>query len=156
MTSRVRTFFTRTVAVSLLLSMLVVDAVAVVKEVPVYGVRSINDEGNSDNRVTLEQLIDDYQDFDQTDTLREYFHQDQEDPTKADLSEALSYLIDNEIINRDSVIQVTGMDSGSRIPVVSIQKKDLSELNAQFVTRSDAIMYIYKAAFRCQDHRTGI
>lgn len=154
MASRMRIYFSRIVAVMLLLSMLTVDASAVVKEVAVYGVRSINDEGNSDNRITLEQLIEDYQDFDQTDTLREYFHKDQEEPSKVDLSEALSYLIDNEIINRDNVITVTGMDSGTRMPVVSIEKKEVSELNSQLVTRSDAIMYIYKAAFGPIDART--
>lgn len=148
-----KTFMSRVISVLLLSSMLIVDASAVVKEVPVWGARSINDEGQSDNRITMEQLEDDYSDFVQTDGLREYFHKDQEDPTKVDMSEELSWLIDHEIICRDENISVTGFD-GDRIPVTSISKQDVSTLNSKFVTRSDAIMYIYKAVFGPIDART--
>ena len=153
---RKRHVLTRLFALGLVVSLLSVDASAVMKEVNVWGIRSINDEGNSDNRVTMEQLEDDYQDFDQTNSLREYFHFDQDDPTKADLPEALSWLIDKEIICRDQSIMVTGMDgSGNdRIPVVTIDKMDATSIGAQYVTRSDGIMYIYKAVFGPIDART--
>ena len=62
--------------------MLVTPAFALVREVEVYGVKSINDMGGSDQRIDMDTLKETYKDFVQTDTLREYFHQDQNPPSK--------------------------------------------------------------------------
>ena len=135
-------------AFSLFLALLftTTPAFALVREVEVYGVRSINDLGNSDQRIDMEMLYDDYSDFVQTDTLREYFHQDKDAPAKADLDIALSWLIDNNIFSRDEKITVTDTGSG-QIPKVNIDKFDTGRLAGLNVMRTDMIMYIYKAAF---------
>ncbi len=134
--------------VSLLLAMtcMVTPAFALVREVEVYGVKSINDMGNSDLRVDMDTLKDDYSDFVQTDTLREYFHQDKPVPDKVDLDEALSWLIDNNIISRDQTITVSNCGR-NQIPQVSIQKFDTDQLKSMQVMRADLLMYVYKAAF---------
>ena len=146
----------RFVSLGLVCCMLTVESSAIVKEVSVWGARSINNEGYSDNRVSLEEIEKDYADFVQTDGLREYFYKEQEAPAKVDMTEAASWLIDNEIICRDRVISVTGFDGSGvdRIPRVEIQKEDLGVLSSKIVTRSDAIMYIYKAVFGPIDART--
>lgn len=143
----------RVIASSMLVAMLAPNASAVVKEVYVWGAKSINDMGSSDNRITMDELKEDYEDFVQTDGLREYFHTDQSAPSKADLGEALSWLIDNEIISRDETISVMNMGAASA-PIVSIEKDPLEDLHIRTVTLSDAIMYIYKAVFGPIDART--
>lgn len=133
--------------------MLVTPAFALVREVEVYGVKSINDMGGSDQRIDMDTLKETYKDFVQTDTLREYFHQDQNPPSKVDLDQALSWLIDNNIISRDANITVSNVGSNS-IPVVSISKFDTSELKAMEVMRTDMLMYVYKAVFGPINART--
>ena len=143
----------RVIASSMLFAMLAPNASAVVKEVYVWGAKSINDMGFSDNRITMDELKEDYEDFVQTDGLREYFHTDQATPDKADLGEALSWLIDNEIISRDETISVLDMGAASA-PIISIDKDPLDDLYSRTLTLSDAIMYIYKSVFGPIDART--
>lgn len=133
----------------------ILPSFALIKEVKVWGAYSINDIGNSDNLITMQELKDDYSDFLQSDGLSEYFHQDKERTTKQDLGEALSWLIDNEIISRDTSVRVA--NAGvliNSLPLVSITKMDISEFLYRPVTRSDGIMYIYKSAFGPVDART--
>ena len=99
----------RVVSCFLAMMFMVTPAFAIVREVEVYGVRSVNDLGNSDKRVTMDDLKDAYSDFVQTDTLREYFHQDKTEPSKVDLDAALSWLIDNNIISRDQTVTVSNV-----------------------------------------------
>ena len=153
MKRRCKNILRRVFAMVLLIVLLTVDASAVMREVEVWGARSINDEGQSDNRVTMEELQDDFKDFVQTNGLREYFHKDKENPTKMDLSEALSWLIDNEIINRDETITVSNVIA-NKVPTVTITKMDVSEMGSKYVMRSDAIMYLYKAVYGPIDART--
>lgn len=126
--------------------MSITPAFALVKEVPVYGAKSINDMGQSDHRVSLDDLKENYSDFVQTDTLREYFHKDQDAPQKVDLDAALSWLIDNNILSRDATVTVSNV-GGNSIPKVDIAKFNVNELKAMNVTRTDLLMYVYKAAF---------
>lgn len=146
MRRKLQRFGVRVVALCLATISMVTPAFALVREVPVYGVKSINDMGNSDQRVDMDTLKDAYSDFVQTDTLREYFHKDQKDPQKVDLDMALSWLIDNNIISRDVAITVSNVKSNA-IPQVSITKFDMDLLRTMDVKRTDMIMYAYKAVF---------
>lgn len=153
MRKRVRNMLTRVAAFSLALYMLATPAFAIVREVEVFGAKSINDMGDSDHRVDMDALKDDYSDFVQTDTLREYFHKDQDNPAKVDLDQSLSWLIDNNIISRDEIITV-GNVKPNKIPEVEIKKYDVSELKAKNVTRTDLLMYVYKAVYGPINART--
>ena len=146
MRKRFKGIIVRVSAFMLVLVMTMTEALAVNKEVKVFGAKSINDMGGSDHRVTMDELYDDYSDFVQVDTLREYFHKDQPSPAKADLGTELSWLIDNNIISRDSVIIVSNVGDNT-IPEVNIEKMDISQINVQSVTRTDLIMHLYKAVF---------
>ncbi len=134
------------VALTLVTCLTITPAFALVREVQVYGVKSINDMGQSDQRVDMDQLKDDYSDFVQADTLREYFHKDQDSPQKVDLGVALSWLVDNNIISRDVSVTVSNV-GGNSIPSVNITKFDGAKLSAMDVMRTDMVMYLYKAAF---------
>lgn len=136
----------RVTSLFLALMWMVTPAFAIVREVNVYGVRSINDLGDSDQRITMDDLKEDYRDFVQTDTLREYFHQDKGTPKKTDLDIALSWLIDHNIFSRDQTITVSNVRD-NEIPEVSIEKFDTSLLRGMNVMRVDLLMYTYKAAF---------
>lgn len=125
---------------------------AIVKEVLVWGAQSINQMGNSDNKITLEELEKDYKYFEQTDGLREYFFNTSDDVYKEDLSEDLSWLIDNEIIIRDERTTVYNTKGG--MPKVVIEKTSVEDLLSNYVNRSDGIMYIYKAVYGPIDART--
>lgn len=142
----------RVVSCFLAMMFMVTPAFAIVREVEVYGVRSVNDLGNSDKRVTMDDLKDAYSDFVQTDTLREYFHQDKTEPSKVDLDAALSWLIDNNIISRDQTVTVSNVRP-NQIPQVDIKKFDTNELKGMQVYRTDMLMYVYKAAFGPIDAR---
>lgn len=150
---KIHQILSRLCAFTLAFSLFTADGFALIKEVNVWGAQSINDQGFSDNRTSMEELRADYSGFVQTDGLREYFHVDQEDPAKTDLSEALSWLIDHEIISRDETVTVTGVAAG-QIPKVSISKMDVAELAGYYVNRSDMIMYLYKAVYGPVDART--
>ena len=146
-------YFKTSVALLLASSMILTTASAVVKEVKVWGAKSANDIGGSDNRVTMDELKEDYEDYVQTDGLREYFHTDQSAPAKVDLGEALSWLIDNEIISRDQIVSFNNV-VGNVIPNVIISKDELEDLSTRYLTLSDMIMYTYKAVFGPIDART--
>lgn len=133
---------------------LVANSFAVIKEVYVWGVKSINDRGGSDYRITMDQLEADYFGYIQTDGLTEWFHKDQSDPALTNTSEALYWLIANNIISRDNVVTLTNIDD---VPDINITKYDMSvggSLLYKQVRRSDALMYIYKSAFGPLDGRT--
>ena len=117
MNKRVRAFM----AASLAVSMLVVDASAAVKNVFVYGARSLNDSSGSDMRVSMDDVKDDFSTFRDTNALNEYFHKDQPDPLKVDFSEAASWLIDNGVLSRDKTLTVSNI-SASTVPSVSMSK----------------------------------
>lgn len=134
----------RCIALALAASLLTVDAAAVVKAVYVWGVKSINDRASSDVRISMEDLEHDYSGYFQSDGLSEYFHKDQPASAKSNMTEALAWLIDNQIISRDKEVIVT--DIGG-YPSVRITKEDISGKLYNNVTRSDALMYIYKATF---------
>ena len=146
-----RRLYPRIVSIVLVLTMCVVDVSAIIKTVPVWGVRSINDRGASDTVVTMEDLEADYSGYMQTDGLTEYFHKDQGELPKRDMTEALSWLIDNQIICRDSVITVSNIQA---VPNVSISKEDVLSKLYLTVNRSDALMYIYKSVFGPLNGRT--
>lgn len=131
-------------ALTLCVAMLSVDAFAVVREVSLWGARSINDMGGSDRRITMDELKEDYSGYLQTDGMTEFFHKDQSPSPKTDMTEALAWLIDNNIINRDETITVSNIDA---VPSVSITKSDITSRMFYNVKRSDALMYIYKAVF---------
>ena len=153
MRKRFRTITTRVAAFSLALYMLATPAFAIVREVEVFGARSINDLGDSDHRITMDSLKEDYHDFVQTDTLREYFHQDKDAPSKVDLDQSLSWLVDNNIISRDTTITVSNVRP-NQIPKISIDKYDVNKLKALNLTRTDLIMYMYKAVYGPINART--
>ena len=121
-----------------------VTASALVKEVVVWGAKSVNDKGGSDLRITMDELKEDFQPFLQTSGMSEFFHKDQAPSPKVDMTEELSWLIDNEILIRDETVRISGL---SNIPSVSISKADIPSVLYQSVTRSDALMYIHKATF---------
>lgn len=146
MRKRVARIGVRVASFFLAMMFMVTPAFAVVREVNVYGVKSINDLGSSDQRIDMDTLKDAYSDYVQTDTLREYFHKDKSEPTKVDLDQALSWLIDNNIISRDQTITVSNCGS-NQIPKVNIVKFDTNELKGMNVYRTDVLMYMYKAAF---------
>lgn len=142
-------------AVVLSVTTCIMPSFALVKQVKVWGAMSINDMGNSDNLITMQELKDDYSNFLQTDGLTEYFHQDKEQRSKVDLGEALSWLISNEIINRDISVTVANASvSLNNIPMVNINQIDSSKFLYKGVNRSDALMYIYKSVFGPVDART--
>lgn len=134
----------RCVALSLASVLMMSDASAVMKHVYVWGVRSINDSGTSDVKIDLEGLEKQYSGYFQSDGLTEYFHKDRGEIPKANMTEALAWLIENQVISRDSVITVSGINN---MPAVSIAKEDIGSKMFRDVTRSDALMYIYKATF---------
>lgn len=146
-------FLTRAFAVALVCTLLSGDAFAIIKEVDVWGAYSVNNLGQSDNHSSMSELKEDYSDFVKTDGLREYFYKADEDLYKFDLSEALSWLIDNEIISRDQTVTVSNLGRNN-VPVVNIDKIDVNDLAAKYVKRSDLIMYLYKAVFGPIDART--
>lgn len=146
MRKRVARIGIRVASFFLAMMFMVTPAFAIVREVNVYGVKSINDLGSSDQRIDMDTLKDAYSDYVQTDTLREYFHKDKSEPTKVDLDQALSWLIDNNIISRDQTITVSNCGS-NQIPKVNIEKFDVDLLKGMNVTRADMLMYTYKAAF---------
>lgn len=148
---RKRKWAGRILSLMLAASMLTVDASAVVKEVVLWGAKSINDMGQSDRLITMEELQEDYSGYLQTDGLTEFFHKDQAPTPKADMTEALAWLIDNNIINRDETITVSNIN---KIPSVSIVKTDINSKLFLSVNRSDALMYIYKAVFGPLEGRT--
>lgn len=153
MRKRTCKFLTRVAAFSLALYMLATPAFAIVREVEVFGAKSINDMGDSDHRVDMDGLKDDYSDFVQTDTLREYFHKDQDNPAKVDLDQSLSWLIDHNIISRDVTVTVSNVKP-NKIPEVNIEKYDVSQLKAMSITRTDLLMYAYKAVYGPINART--
>lgn len=130
--------------------LLMADASAIVKDVYVYGVRSINDAGLSDNRITMDTLVEDYSGYLQSNVLTEYFHKDIKSIPKVDMTEAIAWLIDHNIISRDETITVSNTN---RIPSVDIQKSDVASIRYTPVGRSDAVMYMYKAVFGPLDGR---
>ena len=143
----------RILAFCIALNICVTDSHAVFKEIKVWGAQSANDWGFSDNNITMEELREDYHDFEQTDGLREYFHKDQDNPYKADLSEELSWLIDHEIINRDETVTISNI-SDDEVPEVTISKVSVEDLESKTLKRSDLIMYLYKAVYGPIDART--
>lgn len=143
----------RIVSLLVMFAVLCSDGFAIIKEVNVWGAQSVNDQGRSDNRVSMEEVRADFSSFVQTDGLREYFHVDQEAPAKTELGEALSWLIDHEIISRDQTITVSNVTYG-QVPTVNISKFDAIELQNKYVNRSDMIMYLYKAMYGPIDART--
>lgn len=134
----------RFVACMLAVSLLSVDVFAVVKSVKVFGVKSINDLGVSDNRISMDDLDRDYSGYLRSDSLTEYFHKDVGEIPKTDMTEAMSWLIDHNIISRDQTITVSRV---SGVPDVDIKKVDMSGVRYTSVNRSDAVMYLYKAIF---------
>ena len=141
----------RLAALSLCAALMTVDASAVVKEVVLWGAKSINDMGSSDRLITMDELKEDYSGYLQTDGMTEYFHKDQTPSPKTDMTEALAWLIDNQIISRDETITVSNIND---IPSVSIVKSDINSKMFYSVHRSDALMYIYKAVFGPLNGRT--
>lgn len=134
----------RAIALAMVCVLMTIDASAAVKHIYIYGVRSINDMGLSDNRIDMDTLVEDYSGFYRSDGLTEYFHKDVKSIPKTDMNEALSWLIDNNIINRDKTITVSNTN---KIPNVNIDKQDMSQIKYSAVNRSDAVMYLYKAVF---------
>ncbi len=135
------------------------EAGAVQKQVKIGGAYSVNDLGQSDNRISMDNLKEDYSFFKQTDWLTEYFHKDTGLPNKVDQGEALSWLIDNGIVSRDETVSITNIYPASTtqdkaIPKVNIKKLDLSNYTSSYVGRSDLLMYLYKAVFGPIDART--
>ena len=124
---------------------------AAMKSVELWGAWSVNDKGSSDNRITMDELQEDYSGYLQTDGMTEFFHKDVSPSPKIDMTEALAWLIDNDIISRDSVVTITNTNG---VPDVAISKSDINTLLFNHVTRSDAIMYIYKSVFGPIDGRT--
>lgn len=157
--SKRRIFLIRCMSMLLVAVLLSTDAAAIVKEVYVGGAYSANDLAQSDNRVSMDQVKQDYSDFRQTDWLTEYFHRDQSDPVKPDANEALAWLIDNEIVSRDlsmtiSNIMHSATTSPNAVPSVSILKADANSIMSEEVNRSDMIMYLYRAVYGPIDART--
>lgn len=150
--------FSRVLSFLLVLTLLSTDIFAVVKEVKVGGAYSINDLGQSDNKVSMKELKDDYSDYKQTDWLTEYFHKDSSTSTKVDLNEAVSWLVDNEIINRDRQIIVENIypadskDKGTP-PTITIKKDNLAERMSDRVTLSAGLLMLYKAVYGSKDAR---
>lgn len=137
-------FVRRVAALALASALLTVDASAVVKEVMLWGAKSVNDMGGSDHSITMEQLQEDYSGYLQTSGMTEFFHKDQAPTPKTDMTEALAWLIDNGIFNRDESIIITNVN---RVPQVTIAKTDMNANLYVPVNRSDALMYIYKSVF---------
>ena len=150
--------FRRCAAVALCATMITAEAGAVIKNVKVWGARSANDLGNSDYRITMDDLKDDFSSYIKTDGLTEYFHKDKDVPVKGQMDEAMSWLIDAGIIIRDSSITITpgsysGGDGGIP-PAAHITKADVMDMLYYNVRRSDALMYLYKAVFGPIDMRS--
>ena len=126
--------------------MLISSASAVVYNVKVFGVRSANELAQSDYKVSMETIKQSYKDFQQDSHLTEYFYQDYESVSKSDLNEALSWLIDHNIIQRDNVITISQTDA-NMFPTVSLTRYDVEQFLPSNVKRSDFIMYLYKSVF---------
>lgn len=141
----------RIAALGLCAIMITAEASAVVKEVELWGARSINDMGSSDRLITMDELQEDYSGYLQTDGMTEYFHKDRAPSPKTDMNEALAWLIDNQIISRDETITVSNINN---IPSVNIVKSDINSKMFYSVHRSDALMYIYKSVFGPLNGRT--
>lgn len=141
----------RLVAFGMATMLFVGEASAAIKEVAIWGAKSINTMGASDKAISMEDLKQDYSGLLQVDGLTEYFHKDQGELPKIDMNEALAWLIDNGIINRDETITVSNVKG---IPSVNITKTDINSKMQLNVNRSDALMYIYKAVFGELDGRT--
>lgn len=158
MSRRLKKMLVSSLSLFLVLSMLTTEAFAVIKEVGVGGAYSINDLGQSDNHVDMDSIKADYLPFRRTDWLTEYFHKDSEAAAKADLGEAISWLIDNEIITRDAEVKVSNVHEpgyqGSEVPNITVKKVDITQYLNKMVGRSDLIMYLYKAVFGPVDART--
>lgn len=130
---------------TLALLLCVSDVAAATKDVGVFGARSLNDAG-SDLRTSMDDLKSDYSAFKNTDSLTEYFHNDQPPSVKTNVTEAQAWLVDNGVISRDNKVTVSSI-SASAVPSVSITKSDITAAMYENVTRSDAIMYLYKGVF---------
>lgn len=159
MKGRTHGLITRIGCLVLAMVMLTTEASAVVQEVYVGGAHSINDLGQSDNSVTMSEIKSDYSAYKQTNWLTEYFHPSMEDPTKVDLGEAASWLIDHGIINRDTEIEMNNIKGHAYkgedgVPSIEIRKTDLDDVMYNTLHLSDMIMYLYKAIYGPVDART--
>lgn len=156
---RFRRCIRQVVCFALISCLFTTEVSAAFKEIPVGGAWSVNDMGLSDNRVTMDEVKDDYRPYRQTNWLTEYFHKDQETPRKVDLGEAVSWLIDNGIINRDVSVSISNIypadtTEPNALPSINIKKVDIGQYLSTPVNRSDMIMYLYKAVFGSIDART--
>lgn len=139
------------VATAVIASMTLTPSLAVIKEVYVDGAWSINDLGHSDYRISMEDLKKDFRWFLDTNKMSEFFHKDQQEVNKMGAGEALSWLIDNNIVTRDRKLTVKNLTG---VPEVYIDKVTPEMLLSSVVTKSDAWMYGYKAAFGALPGRT--
>lgn len=148
---RIRPRMRRILCTALVGMMLAQQASAVIYNVKVYGVRSINDLGDSDYSVSMETIQDAYEDFQQDSHLTEYFYQDQGIAAKLDLGEEISWLIDNNVIQRDQTVSISG--GVLSFPTIRITKANVEEYLPSLVCKSDLIMYLYKAVYGPIDSR---
>ena len=144
--------FKRAIATAILLSMMCSPCLAVIKNVDVWGVRSINSMGDSDYDSSMDDMIEEYAPYLQTDGLTEFFFkEDGEVEEKFDVDEATAWLIDNNVFNRDEKISVVDYPT---MPAVSIEKFNIADIYGLDVHRSDALMYIYKSVYGPIEGRT--
>lgn len=137
--------FRRIVAGALATTICTINSSALTKEIAVWGAQSINDFVNSDMRITMDDLKEDYEAFRDTGALVEYFHEDKSEPVKVDLGEAYSWLIDHGILSRDDKITISNATL-TTIPEMTVEKSAVEDMYMN-VNRSDLIMYLYKAVF---------
>lgn len=123
-----------------------IEKEVVVIVVPTSGVRSVNDITDSDYKITIEQLEDAYNHYDKHDGLTEYFYRNSNERKINDLQSQISWLIQNNILSRDSSI-ILNYSSSTSFPTIIVEKEDINTLLFNKVTKSDFLMYLYKSVF---------
>lgn len=113
--------------------------------VPVSGVRNVNDLTTSDYKLTIELLEQANKHYDKEDGLTEFFFTKNGERKVDNLPTSISWLINNNIINRDSKISV--IQSGNTFPQVTLDKEDIESKLLSNTTKTEFISALYRSVF---------
>lgn len=113
--------------------------------VPVSGVRCVNDLINADYKVTLDELQEANKHYEREDGLTEFFFTKNQERKTDDIPYSLSWLIENNIVNRDR--KITILKDPKLFPAITLEKKDYNELLLSNTTKTEFISTLYRAVY---------
>ena len=113
--------------------------------VPVSGVRNVNDLTDSDYKTTIELLGQANKHYDREDGLTEFFFTGNTERKIDDLPISVSWLIENNIVNRDKKLTIS--QNGNNFPNVTLEKDDFQNKLIQPTTKTEFISALYRAVY---------